>query len=88
MPGNNCQTQCGCPTRSLMQSIPLFRTWARQVGALEPLKGLRLRNAMGSSCAWHQDGLHIALTFTSGDIVVVVSHLTLPHVAIVLQPYA
>ncbi|CAK0783444.1 hypothetical protein CVIRNUC_006643 [Coccomyxa viridis] len=48
-----------------------LRTWVRHDGALEPLKGLRLRNAMGSSCAWHQNGLHVALTFTSGDIAVV-----------------
>ena len=37
---------------------------------------------MGSSCAWHQNGLHVALTFTSGDIAVVVSHLTLPAEAL------
>lgn len=30
---------------------------------------------MGSSCAWHRDGFHVALTFTSGDIAVVVSGL-------------
>ena len=40
---------------------------------------------MGSSCAWHQNGFHVALTFTSGDIAVVVSLLTLPPEALRLQ---
>ena len=50
----------------------LRRAWAREGAGLEPLCALRLRNAMGSSCAWHRDGFHVALTFTSGDIAVVV----------------
>ena len=53
------------------------RTWACSGGSLEPLTGLRLRNAMGSSCAWHPNGFQIALTFTSGDIAVVVSSRTI-----------
>ncbi len=53
----------------------LGRTWAREGASLEPLCAVRLRNAMGSSCAWHPDGFHVALTFTSGDVAVVVRGL-------------